>query len=146
MPSTDRAYRAVGGVLAVAALVYALVIAGQILLGVVVAAVVYGTAVIVSVTTADGVVTDMGRTRAAVTGLVAAGVVAYALVIAGTLLFGLLVAALVVLGSWTLAPNGPLARAVRWLFDARDDLRAVREAVEREREGGDGDGPVAVDD
>jgi hypothetical protein len=129
MPSPQRTWRVAGAVVAVAALVYALVIAGQILLGVVAAGLVYGTALLVSVTSPDGVVADMGRTRAAVTALVAVGVVAYAVVIASTLLLGLLAAFLVFLGSWLTAPNGPLARLVRWLLAAREDLRTVRDAV-----------------
>lgn len=130
MPSTRRIWRTGGAVVAVVALVYALVIAGQILLGVIVAGAVYGTALLVSVVSPDGVVADMGRTRALVTGFVVVGIVAYAIVIASTLLLGLLAAFLVFLGSWLTAPNGPLARLVRWLLAVRDDLREVREAME----------------
>lgn len=129
MPSTARRWRTVGAVVAVLALVYALLIAGQILLGVIAAGLVYGTALLVSVASPDGVVADMGEARAAVTGLVCAGVVGYALVIAGTLLLGLFAAVLVFLGSWLTAPNGPLGRFVRWVLDARDDLHDVSEAV-----------------
>ena len=130
MPSPQRTWRLAGAAVAVAALGYALVIAGQILLGVLVAGAVYGTALLVGFASPDGVVADMGRTRAVVTGLVAVGIVAYALVIAGSLLLGLVAALFVFLGSWLTASNGPLARLVRWLLAAREDLRAVREATE----------------
>jgi hypothetical protein len=129
MPSTRRTWRLGGAVVALVALVYALVIAGQILLGVIVAGVVYGTALLVPVVSPNGVVDDMGDRRAAVTGLVCAGIVGYALVVAGTLLLGLAAAALVFFGSWLTAPNGPIVRLVRWLLAARDDLREVRDAV-----------------
>lgn len=130
MPSPQRTWRLGGAVVAVVTLVYALVIAGQILLGVIAAGLVYGTAVLVSVASPDGVVADMGEARAAATGLLAVGITAYALVVASNLLLGLFAAVLVFLGSWLTAPNGPLVRLARWLLAARDDLREVKQAME----------------
>lgn len=129
MPSVERPLRTAGAVLAVLTLVYALAIAGQILLGVIVAGMVYGTAFLVSAASSDGVVAEMGRPRAVVTGVVAVGVVAYSLVVVGRVLLGLFVAIFAVLLSWLTAPSGPLARFIRWLLAARDDLREVRDAV-----------------
>lgn len=129
MPSIDRPVRTAGAVLAVLVLAYALVVVQAILLGVVVAGTAYGTAVLVSVASSDGVVAEMGRTRAAVTGVLAVGVVAYALVVVGQPLVGLFLAVLGSLLSWLTAPDGPLARLVRWVLAVRDDLRTVRDRL-----------------
>ena len=128
MPSTQRT-ASVGAVAAALVLAYAVLVAGQILLGVLVAGSIYATALLVTVASPDGVVTDMGEGRAAVTAFLGVGVAGYALVVASALLYGLLGALLVFLGSWLTAPNGPLVRPVRCLLAARDDLREVRDAV-----------------
>jgi hypothetical protein len=128
MPSTQRT-ASVGSVVAAFVLAYALLIAGQLLLGVLVAGLFYGTALLVSVASPDGVVADMGAVRAAVTALLAVGVAGYAFAVADALLPGLIVALLVFLASWLTAPDGPLVRLARWVLAAREDLAAVREAI-----------------
>ena len=128
MPSTQRT-ASVGVVVAALVLAYALLVAGQILLGVLVAGAVYGTALLVSVASRDGVVAEMGRLRAAVTGVLVVGIVAYGIVIVGQILLSLFLAALVFLLSWLTAPDGPLVRLVRWVLAARDDLRTIRDRL-----------------
>ncbi len=105
-------------------LAYALVIAGQILLGLI-AATLLGTLVLF----ADRIARDMDRRRRLVVGLLAAGLFGGVTVATASPLPGLIAASLLALGGWLLAPRGPIARLVRWLRGARDDLRAIRAAT-----------------
>jgi MFS family permease len=122
VPSTRT--RSVAALAVAVVLAYALVVAAQILLGLI-AATLLGTLVLF----ADRIARDLGRRRGLVVALLAAGLFGGVTVAAASPLPGLIVAGLLALGAWLLAPRGPVARLVRWLRAAREDLRAIRAAT-----------------
>jgi hypothetical protein len=142
MPSTESTWRAVGAAGVLLTYLYALVVSAQILLGTLVAALWYLLAWTVRRVGPREMLARTGRRRAAAVGVVALAAGAYGAAGLGDPLVGALFALLVVALGWLTAPDGPLVRLVRWVLDARDDLRAVREAVER----GPGDDHAAADD
>jgi MFS family permease len=137
VPSTDshhgQSRRPLAAVVALLVLAYAVLIAAEILLGLVAAGllglVVYARAAIVR---------DMDYNRILAVGAIALVAAGYLTVIGGRPLLGVTLGALVVLVGWLTAPRGPVARAARWVRDAREDVRVVRETVTD-----DGDGPTA---
>jgi MFS family permease len=122
VPSTRT--RPVAALAVAVVLAYALVVAAQILLGAIAAALL-GTLVLF----ADRIARDLDRRRRLVVALLAVGLFGGVTVAAASPLPGLIAASLLALGAWLLAPRGPIARLVRWLRDARDDLRAIRAAT-----------------
>jgi hypothetical protein len=137
MPSTERAWQAAGAVVTALVLAYAALVSGQLLLGLLTAGLAYLAAWTLGRVGPRTVVARMGRPWAAVTGLLALAPLGYGAVVVGAPLLGLFVALLVAHAAWLVAPDGPLVRAVRWVLAARADLRAIREAVEGERQSAD---------
>ena len=130
MPSNTG--RAVAAVAAAVVLAYATLVATELLLGILAAGV-----LVLVVYAGDAIARDMDRTRTLVVGVLAVAAFGYFVVVGGSLLLGVLLGALVVLVGWVTAPRGPLARLARWIRDAREDLRVVRAAVEREEPTGE---------
>ncbi|MFB6161504.1 MAG: hypothetical protein ABEJ61_10075 [Haloferacaceae archaeon] len=119
-----------GGLLALLVVAYSTFVGGAFLIGVAAAGLVYLLGWLVALVSPERVAADMGGTRAKATAAVVLLVLAYAVVIAAQILLGVVAATLVVFVSWVTAPNGPLVRGVRWIRAVRDDLHAVRVAVE----------------
>jgi MFS family permease len=125
VPSTRTRSLAAAAVAVV--LAYALLVTARVLLGLIAAAL-FGTLVLFG----DRIARDVDRRRRRIVGLVAAGLFVGVTVVTASPLPGLIAASLFGLGGWLLAPRGPVARLIRWLRGARDDLRAIRAAVEDE--------------
>jgi len=112
MPSIQPSWRLPLAVLALVVLAYALVIAGNVLIGVFLVAALYLVAWLIHRLSSGNPLDDVTRARAWATGVVVLAVLAYSVVIATSLLLGILVAATVCLVSWVTSPIGPVAR---WL-------------------------------
>ena len=112
MPSIQPSWRLPLAVLALVVLAYALVIAGNVLIGVFLVAALYLVAWLIHRLSSGNPLDDVTRARAWAAGVVVLAVLAYSVVIATSLLLGILVAATVCLVSWVTSPIGPVAR---WL-------------------------------
>jgi hypothetical protein len=121
-------WKYVAGTLVVLTLAYALVIAGQILLGLLAAVGIYGTAwLFATFRPDDGYIEALGPGRAAVLTLIAFVNLAYAVVIAGQVLLGVIAVCVVTLFGFLVAPGGPLTEARAFLERLRRVDRYVRE-------------------
>jgi hypothetical protein len=101
-----------GGTLSVLVLAYAVLISGEIFLGVITAGFVAGTTWIATTYAPEhGYLADLGGGLVAALVLVGGGVLAYYTVIANQLLVGILLASLVALVGVVAAPGGPRAAA-----------------------------------
>jgi len=110
MPSTQ--WTRVGAAFAALVLGYAVVVAGNVLLGVFLAAAVYLLAWLIDRLSPGHPLDDMSRERTLAAGALALVVVAYAVLIAANVLLGVVVAVTVVIVAWVTSPYGPVAR---WL-------------------------------
>jgi MFS family permease len=128
MSSTERRWRTAGLVAAGLVLVYSVLITAAVLLGLLTAALTYLFGWTVGRNGPRGHVERMGRRRSLLAAGVGVATVAYAVVV-GRPLLGLSLALLGWALAWLTAPDGPLARLVRWVRAAREDLRTVRDAV-----------------
>jgi len=138
MPSTERRWRTAGVVVAVLVLAYSVLVAAQLLLGLLTAVLAYFFGWTVGRAGPERLIERMGSGRATLTAVFAVVAVGYAVVVVTRPLLGLFLALLGWTLAWLTAPDGPLARLVRWVLAARDDLRAVRERLV--------DDPPAADD
>jgi hypothetical protein len=124
-------WKYVAGPLVLLTLAYALVIAGQLLLGVIAAGFVYVTTwLFATFRPDDGYVEALGPGRAAVLTLIALVNLLYAVVIAGQILLGVIAVCVIALFGFVVAPGGPLTEARKFA----DRLRRVDRYV-REQEG-----------
>jgi hypothetical protein len=134
MPSR---WKYVAGTLALLTMAYALVVAGQILLGLIVSVGIYGTAWLFAVFRPDeGYIAALGPARAAVLTLLALANLLYAVVIAGQLLLGVIAVWVIALVGVVLTPGGPLTRA-REFFERLERVdRYIREHESELTDGG----------
>ena len=101
-----------GGTLSVLVVAYAVIISGEILLGVITAGFVAGTTWIATTYAPEhGYLADLGGGLVAALALVAAAILAYFTVIASQILVGILLGSLVALVGVVAAPGGPRAAA-----------------------------------
>jgi hypothetical protein len=135
-------WKYVAGTLSALAVVYALVIAGQILLGLFAAVGIYGTGWLFATFRPDeGYVAALGPARAAVLTLIAFVVLAYAVVIAGQILLGVIAVCVIALLGFLLTPGGPLTKA-REFFERLERVdRYIREHEGELADGGWDDDP-----
>ncbi|MFB6124106.1 MAG: hypothetical protein ABEJ78_11695 [Haloferacaceae archaeon] len=111
MPSSNRSVLAASILVAVALLAYAVVVAGNVLLGVLLAAFVYLVGWVVS-RLPNAVGSAFSQRRALATGLLVVLVLGYAVLVTANLLLGVVVSLTVAFVSWATIPDGPVAR---WL-------------------------------
>ncbi|MFC5366165.1 hypothetical protein [Salinirubrum litoreum] len=124
-------WKYVAGTLVLLTVAYALVIAGQILLGVIAAVGIYGTGwLFATFRPADGYIEALGWGRVAVLTLIALVNLTYAVVIANQLLLGIIAVWVIALLGFVVAPGGPLTEAREFY----DRLRRVDRYI-REQEG-----------
>jgi hypothetical protein len=89
-------------------LAYAIVIAGQILLGILAVAFIFGAAFGHAMLRHYGYPVSLGRTRTIVVVVLSVLILGYALVVAGQILLGFIAVFLLYLTAWLTSPTGPL--------------------------------------
>ena len=103
----DRQFAAAAA-LSFVVLAYAVVIAGQILLGVLAVAFIFGATFGRAMLRHYGYPVSLGRTRTIVVTVLVVGIMLYALVVAGQILLGIVASVLLYLTAWLTSPTGPL--------------------------------------
>lgn len=142
-------WKYVAGPLVVLTLAYALVIAGQILLGVIAAVGIYGTGWLFATFRPDeGYIAALGPARAAVLTLIAFVNLVYAVVIAGQILLGVIAVCVIALVGFFVTPGGPLTEARKFYQRLERVDRYVREQEGELTDGGwdDSDSEEETDD
>jgi hypothetical protein len=130
-------WKYVAGTLGVLVLAYALVIAGQILLGVIAAVGIYGTGWLFATFRPDeGYIEALGPARAAVLTLIAFVNLTYAVVIAGQILLGVIAVCVIALLGFFLTPGGPVTQARKFYERLERVDRYVREQEGELTDGG----------
>lgn len=109
-PTTaSTTWRVLTGLAVLSVLGYAVVIAGQLLLGTIAAALVYLCSWLVATLRDRGYSVSVGTRRMRLVALFSPLVMLYALLVAGQILLGVLAVAVLFLVAWVTSPEGPLA-------------------------------------
>lgn len=139
-------WKYVAGTLVFLTLAYALVVEGQILLGMIAATGIYGTSwLFAAFRPDDGYIEALGWARVAVLTLIGLANLTYAVVIAGQILLGVIAVCVVALLGFVVAPGGPITEARKFYERLERVDRYIREREGELTDGGRDDGWSADD-